>query len=259
MSTYAPQSWLDWRTYMHEQTGLPPKELGITGDESHDGGYHHGWSQRRIVNGVLKDYSWSESPRDWNHKTNAARAGDIGMFPQLRELSMWLVGQCEANRLDPSVNPDCADIRSIIYSPDGVVVLRWDRLGLHTGGDPSHLTHTHVSEFADSENNDKIGPFRRFFEEEKGDQDMFLAGIRGTVAIWLNTGGGTWLPMPDEEALNQCKAKFGEVIWVPAGTWLPPKAPVPPTPGSGATPAQVDGIMRGALKDFGQGAVSGVS
>lgn len=94
----------------------------------------------------------------------------------------------------------------------------------------------------------------------EGDTDMpFLAGIQGSPAVWLNTGGDTWLGVPDQAVLDQCTAQFGAVIWVPEGTWLPPKAPVPPVPGSGATPAEVDGIVRGALKDFGQGAAGGVT
>lgn len=158
--TYAPQRLLDLRAYMRPLTGLPDNELGITPDPNHDGGYHCGWDDRRIVNGVLKDYAWQESSRDWNHKTNAARAFDVGTFPLLRELSLWMVNECENNA------PDTQDIREIIYSPDGIEVLRWDRLRRHTGGDSSHTKHTHFDWFADAEYRDKISPFRRFFEGE---------------------------------------------------------------------------------------------
>lgn len=157
--TYAPQALLDVRAYLRPLTGLSDAQLGIVGDENHDGGYHHGWDERRISNGVTSDYSWNESSRDSSHKTNAARALDVGMFPQLRDMSVWIVEQCKAGA------PDTLDMREVIYSPDGKVVLRWDRLGIRTSGDPSHLTHTHFDWFADAEHRPKTGPFQRFFEE----------------------------------------------------------------------------------------------
>lgn len=165
--TYAPQRLLDLRAYLKPWTGLSDAALGIVGDERHDGGYHHGWDDRRIVNGNTADYSWSESPRDGNHRTNAASAIDIGLFGRLRELSNWLVGQCEAQA------PDTLNIRSIIYSPDGKVVRRWDRLRRRDTGDSSHLTHTHVSFFRDAENVEKISPFKRFFEGNANTMDQY--------------------------------------------------------------------------------------
>jgi hypothetical protein len=157
--TYAPKRLLELRSYLMGQTGITDfRAMGIVGNEAHDGGYHHGWDDRRIRNGQTSDYSWNESARDNSHRTNAAAAIDIGMFARLRELNKWLVGQCEAQA------PDTQDIRSIIYSPDGQTVKRWDRLGKRSTGDSSHLTHTHVSYFRDAEDRDKTGPFRRFFE-----------------------------------------------------------------------------------------------
>lgn len=156
--TYAPQPLLDLRAYLRPHTGLSNIEMGIVGNVLHDGGYHHGWDDRRTVAGVTRDYSWLESSRDAGHRTNAASAFDLGMFDRLRELSAWMVGQCQAGA------PDTLDIREIIYSPDGKVVLRWDRLGIRTTGDASHLTHDHFSWFRDAEQRDKISPFRRFFE-----------------------------------------------------------------------------------------------
>jgi len=156
--TYEPQTLSDLQEYMRIQTGLPYNELGTVPDPAHNGGYHCGWDRRRLENGALDDYSWQESARDWNHKTDAARAFDCGMFPYLRELSIWMVNQCVAGA------PDTLDIREIIYSPDGNIVKRWDRLGIQSGGSDSHLTHTHFSWFADAEENDKTSPFQRFFE-----------------------------------------------------------------------------------------------
>lgn len=156
--TYAPQALLDLRAYLRPFTGLSDVELGIVCNDNHNGGYHCGWDQRRTSGGVTSDYSWTESNRDASHKTNAASAFDLGMFSQLRELSVWMVDQCVAGA------PDTLDIREIIYSPDGKSVLRWDRLGVRTSGDSSHQTHTHFSWFRDAELASKTGPFQRFFE-----------------------------------------------------------------------------------------------
>ena len=153
-TSYAPEAILEVRRYLKPITGLSDIELGIVNNET-DASYHHGWSQRDTDG---SDYSWDESLRDSSHRTNAARALDVGMFPQLREMSMWIVGQCKAGAAD------CADFREIIYSPDGVTVLRWDRLGIRSSGSKSHTTHTHFSWFADAENRRKVGPFQRFFE-----------------------------------------------------------------------------------------------
>lgn len=156
--TYAPQALLDVRAYLKPLTGLSSAELGIVCDENHNGGYHCGWDERRTVNGSTSDYSWQESTRDSSHKTDAASALDVGMFPDLRHMSVWIVEQCKAGTTDTS------DIREVIYSPDGKVVQRWDRLGIRTSGDSSHLTHTHISWFRDAENTPKTGLFQRFFE-----------------------------------------------------------------------------------------------
>jgi len=159
-SSYAPNMILEVREYLKPITGLDNFGLGIVNSET-DASYHHGWSQRD-TDGT--DYSWDESARDWSHKTNAARALDIGMFDQLRELSAWLVEECKKGA------SDTLDIREIIYSPDGITVKRWDRLGIRTSGDSSHKTHTHISWFADAENNRKVGLFQRFCEGDDMEQ-----------------------------------------------------------------------------------------
>lgn len=157
--TYAPAALKAAQTYLKGKTGLPWVSLGIVGDANHRGGYHQG-----KPNVPSTDYSRDESPRDENGLTGAASALDIGDFSQggktLRGLSLWIVGQCKAGA------PDTRDIREVIYSPDGKTVKRWDRLGIRSSGDSSHLTHTHISYFRDSEARDKTGLFRRFFEPE---------------------------------------------------------------------------------------------
>lgn len=167
--TYAPARLLEARAFLKPHTGLDNITLGIVGDEQHLGGYHHGWDQRRLTG----DYSWSESTRDSSHRTNAARALDIGVFPRLRELSVWLVEQCRANA------PDTRDIRELIYSPDGKTVRRWDRLGRRSTGDSSHLTHTHVSWFADAEHRDKTAVFKRFFGDDMTPDEFKAMPIAG--------------------------------------------------------------------------------
>lgn len=158
--SYEPSTLLAVRSYLQPRTGLPAVSLGIVGAAGVTGGYHLGWDRLQRHRG-RGDYSVRESPRDAN-PTNAAMAIDIGQFNQqgktLRELSRWLVAESRAGA------PDTRDIREIIYSPDGRVVRRWDRLGIRSSGDDSHLTHTHISYFRDSERRGKLGPFRRYFE-----------------------------------------------------------------------------------------------
>jgi len=151
--TYAPASLKAAQVYLHDTTGLPWVSLGIVGDANHHGGYHQGEG-----NVSATDYSVDESSRDSRGLSGAASALDIGSFSRLREFSVWLVEQCKAGAADT------LDIREVIYSPDGRTVKRWDRLGKRSTGDSSHLTHTHISYFRDSETRDKTSLFRRFFE-----------------------------------------------------------------------------------------------
>ncbi|TDB93485.1 hypothetical protein E1091_11845 [Micromonospora fluostatini] len=140
---------------------LEPAEVGIVGDAAHRGGYHCG--SNRVVNG---DYSVVESSRDRAGLTLDASALDVGDFTvtvggkthTLHTFSVWLAGQCAAGAADTR------DIREIIYSPDGRVVKRWDRLGRRSSGDRSHLWHTHISFFRDATKagRDQTPVFRRY-------------------------------------------------------------------------------------------------
>lgn len=161
--TYAPSTLVQLRAYLEKMTGLDPESLGIVGDAAHIGvgtSYHLGEDQLSST-----AYSVAESPRDRDGLTGAASALDVGMFPRLRELSIWLASEC-ANRA-----PDTLDIREIIYSPDGEIVRRWDRLGIRSTGDSSHRYHTHISWFRDAEARDlsKVPLLRRFFEPSSPD------------------------------------------------------------------------------------------
>jgi len=173
--TYAPAALKAAQVYLRERTSLPWVSLGIVGDADHRGGYHQG-----EPNVPASDYSRDESTRDENGLSGAASALDIGDFPRLRELSLWIVAQCKAGA------PDTRDIREVIYTPDGRTVARWDRLGIRSSGDSSHLSHTHISYHRDSEARDKVGLFRRFFE---GDDDMQLSD-RIDYSAWYKTTYG---------------------------------------------------------------------
>lgn len=223
--TYVPAPLSQLQLYMRHQTGLPPDSLGVYPDDDHDGGYHCGWDRRSLdSSGALHDYSWQESPRDWDHKTDAARAFDCGMFPRLREMSIWMVQQCQAGA------PDTADIREIIYSPDGKVVLRWDRLKIRGGGDPSHLTHTHFSFFADAETRDKISPFERFFEGGSVSRNTdwrlqeVIAG-KETITVPVDDSAGSpplfTEPNMPQRQYNRIEAKLDQLLATPPGSMNP--------------------------------------
>jgi hypothetical protein len=172
--TVAPDSLKEARAYILKETGIDPLSVGIVGDDNHlqtGSSYHLGKSALRP-----DSYSIIESSRDRNGLSEDAAALDIGMFSikrggkthTLRTFSVWLFGECVRGA------PDTSDIREVIFSPDGKVVKRWDRLGKRSTGDDSHLVHTHMSWFRDSTKRSKVGLFQRYFREIKGD-DMPLS------------------------------------------------------------------------------------
>jgi hypothetical protein len=158
--TYAPQDLLDVIHYLHAQ-GAPFDALGIVGDPAHvaTGGYHEGHVDLAAHGRLGYDYSVVESARD-ARPTDAASALDFAGTSWWRPLTLWLVDQCRAGAAGTE------DVREIIYTPDGQTVRRWDRLGIRSSGDDSHLWHTHLSFHRDSEG--RRGSFltllRRYFE-----------------------------------------------------------------------------------------------
>lgn len=148
--TSAPDDLLAVRRYVLEATALPEDAVGIVGDPDHasTGGYHEGNDDLNRVGRLSSDYSKRESSRD-RPGTNAASALDIGDFNRggltLRALTLRFVDACQRG------DPRTADVREVIYTPDGSTVRRWDRLGIRSTGDSSHLYHTHISFFRDSE------------------------------------------------------------------------------------------------------------
>lgn len=144
--------------------------LGIVGDTSH---VARGWSYHLGKDDLADGASSARLARDVAGLSNAASAMDFGKldgsYVHLREFSKWLVAQCRANR------PGTSDIREVIYSPDGKIVLHWDRQrGYATAPvqlDPTplnlgHLTHTHVSWYRDAEFRDHRTAIAPYFEDE---------------------------------------------------------------------------------------------
>lgn len=168
--TYAPEDLLAVRRYLLSVTGLPSASVGIVGDDNHPDGYHVGNDALAKVGKVTSDYSKRESSRD-RPGSNAASALDVGSWSGRRgaarvtflEFSAALVGACRNG------DPRAADIREIIYTPDGLTVHRYDRLGIRSSGDSSHLYHTHISLFRTSEGrragtDNLLGLIRKIFE-----------------------------------------------------------------------------------------------
>jgi hypothetical protein len=139
---------------------------GIVGNAAHVAvgtSYHLGKSQL-----ISTAYSIALA-RDKAGCTEAAAALDVSRgsrtLAELQAWSRWLVAQCQAKA------PGTEDIREVIYSPDGVYVKRWDNYahilyagGTGTGqGDDSHLWHTHISWFRDTESKGKASLLLRYF------------------------------------------------------------------------------------------------
>jgi hypothetical protein len=188
----APRSLLDLQSYWIAQGGV---SLGIVGNAVHCKGYHLGRDRifgacacrpKNICQPGLgsRDYS-AQTARDRAGLSNAASAIDLGRLggslANLRDFSSWLVERCRTNQ------PGTADFREIIYSPDGSTVLRWDRERGHASaprpgeGDDSHLTHTHISFYRDSEDRDKRPVFEPYFDG--GEMVPVLTRTPATVSL----------------------------------------------------------------------------
>lgn len=174
LMSYAPKSIVDAAKVWVANGGV---NLGIVGDTAHTKGYHLG--KDRIYDGSgpgIGDSDYSvKLARDKAGLTNASSALDLGRLngslKGLQSYSNWLVAQCRKGA------PGTKDVREVIFSPDGKVVKRWDNHakvlyngGTGTGqGDDSHLTHTHISFYRDSESRDKTVLFAPYFDTSTGD------------------------------------------------------------------------------------------
>jgi hypothetical protein len=160
----APSKLSELQTFLKDKTGLTAVSIGIVGNSKHKSGYHLG-RDRIFKHGGQGENDYSvKTDRDVAGLSDAASAMDIGSFNGFRRMSKFIVGEARADA------PDTRDIREIIFSPDGKKILRWDReRGVASKpkegeADDSHLTHTHVSWYRDSQHDDKTGVFRRFFD-----------------------------------------------------------------------------------------------
>jgi len=158
--TFAPATLKALGAFWVAQGGI---NSGIVGDTQHIAtgtSYHLGKSQ-------LSAGAYSiRTARDKAGLTEAASAIDLGKlhkpYGPLREFSVWLVGQCRVNA------PGTRDIREVIYTADGVTVLGWSRENGYASkpiagyGDSTHLWHTHVSYYRDSEFRDKTAVFKTY-------------------------------------------------------------------------------------------------
>lgn len=202
--TFAPESLLAWRrVFTSRFPHIDPIHFGIVGGPSHVAvgtSYHLGADQLKLT----RDPYSARTPRDRAGLSNAASAGDVTDMigtNLLRELSQWVVAQARAGAAD------AADLREVIFSPDGNAVLTWDRERGHTSfplqrGDASHKTHSHFSWYRDSELRNRAALFERFFNErqlKKGGGDMFFLRSSSVAQIFVSNGlntrpmpGGTW-------------------------------------------------------------------
>ncbi len=184
--TYAPADLLAVRQFLLASTGLSGDAVGIVGDPAHmaGGGAHLGNDDLASIGKLNSDYTKRESPRD-RPGTNAASAIDVGAWAGRRgpaqvtflEFNARLVAACRNG------DPRAADVREVIYTPDGRVVQRWDRLGKRSTGDSSHLYHTHVTRFRDAEgraadDGNLLGLIKAIIEGDdvNAEQDMLLKG-----------------------------------------------------------------------------------
>lgn len=214
--TYAPDTLQELAAYWTAHGG---ESLGIVGNARHRVGYHLG--RDRIFDGPTgpgigaRDYS-VELERDRAGLTNGAAAIDFGeldgSLDGLRQFSRWLVARC---LVDPETR---ADIREVIYTPDGATVQRYSSVdnAIHTGpgnGDDSHLRHTHVSYYRDSEARDKIAAIRPYFEEVSMIVPMQLAHVRvaNTAGAHLFSGPDVDTELPTVLPLGSVWRKYGGV------------------------------------------------
>jgi len=231
--TFAPATLVALGRFWTAHGGV---NLGVVGDTAHQSkgvSYHLGASD--LVAGA---YS-AVTPRDRAGLTNAASAIDLGRLDgslvKLRAFSRWFVLQAQADVLGSS------DIREIIYSPDGQVVLRWD----HERGfasaprsgeaDASHLAHTHLSFYRDSELRSKVALFEPYFAPSEVDHMLTpsldpsefrpLTGIKVKAGAYVRQSplaSAKGIKLPNDATLplygnaNASTAWRGVLIGVPA-------------------------------------------
>jgi hypothetical protein len=219
-----PQTLIDLGSWWVAHGGV---NLGSVGNQKHCYGYHLGRDRifsncacrpdgSCVPGGGAKDYS-VQTARDKAGLSSAASAIDLGRLggnlTNLQAFSDWLAKRCLAG------HPTTSDVREVIYSPDGQRVFGFkDGVGsLIPGyGDDTHLTHTHISFYRDSESRDKRPLFADYFTGAIGG-DMSLAKITDRTPKRITTAAhskwwdidGTTVVDPDHAALAERDSPFG--------------------------------------------------
>jgi hypothetical protein len=218
--TFAPPTLIALGTYWTAHGGV---NLGIVGDASHVSGgvsYHLGRDDLRA------DAYSRQTARDRAGLSNAASAIDLGKlggsYGNLRTFSKWLVSRARANALGT------ADMREIIYSPDGITVLRWDRergfASAPRSGEASdsHRFHTHISWYRDAEFRDHrvaFGPYEGFemnviYVQTGGPGRFDIAA--GTTARGFRNDGDKWVVAKTLTPQTQTGARYKAAFATPA-------------------------------------------
>ena len=164
--TYIPKTIAQFAKVWTDHGGV---NSGIVGDARHTGGYHLG--RDRLFSSTGKgwsDYSL-QLQRDKNGLTNAASAMDFGKLggslTKLQHFSRWLVDKCKA---DPKAR---YLVREFIYTPNGQLPIhRYSGPDnkVYTGpgsGDNTHLWHSHLSFYRDTEYKDKTWLLNEYFAQ----------------------------------------------------------------------------------------------
>ena len=235
--TYNPKALQDLGAFWKKQGGV---NLGVVGNAAHTKGYHLG--KDRIFDGSgpgigYQDYSVQTS-RDKIGLTNAAAGIDLGKlngsYANLRTFSKWLVAQARKNATGTN------QMREIIYSPDGRTVLRWDRQrgyasAPRTGeADASHLTHTHISWYRDTEKQDHRPIFAPYFAPppkppEDPTMPTITSYIPGQIAVLKGTSNVRTAPVLSASTLIRTVPATKTETWEITG-WV--KGDVDPEGGS---------------------------
>lgn len=264
--TFAPRELLKVRHFFQGMyPWLSNEALGIVGGPSHIAAgtsYHLGRDQLKMS----KDPYSARLRRDREGLSNAASAFDLddalgGGPKELQQLSIWMVDQCRRQA------PDTLNIREIIYSPDGVAVLTWDReRGVSSypmpRGSITHREHSHFSYYRDTEGQDKVNPFRRFYAsktmKELGMLFLKIAGGQNPE-IWVSNGvntrympPGQWeltiKPMLDANVAVLREYPSMEALLAAGG---PLVSSEPPTPGGSVPPITDEQLERVLRKVYG--------
>lgn len=179
--TYSPPTLTDLGRYWASKGGV---NLGVVGDVAHQ---RKGTSYHLGKSSLAPDAYSRLTARDRAGLTEAASAIDLGRlngsYARLRTFSVWLVRRCQAGATGT------VDIREVIYTDDGETVRRYDReRGVDSDprpgeADGSHLWHTHISFYRDSEKRSKTGTFAPYFAlPDTSTEEEIVVVV--TVTVW---------------------------------------------------------------------------